>query len=797
MTPIPPTPVADAHAPSPSPMHSPSPRRRHHWLTGVAVVLALLVGGIAICEWMGWPFLRRPLENWLSQKTDRMVSFDGSGQTRWKLRFIGGLRLTTDSFTISNPSWSTMGPMVVARDASLALRYSDLLHMRQGDPLRVKSLQAGDLALRLQRDVEGRASWQFGPQPDSSTQVRERPKMDGIEFDLLEVRQGSAVVDDKIQQLSLLAKFALREAWALPPADEHLLDRAHIQFGKDADPSSASTSSGTAQVTAASPSASGSRSASAQTPKSDAKDPAASGASTDTKFNTAAANGEPGNSASGAATASASGRGDRAADSDGAERRLGVIATAEGHFHDMPIKAALRTTSALPWLSSDPQAPPVGVKLRGDIGRAKLSFDGEVRDLLGSQGLAGRYTLAGPSLAAVGEPLGVTLPTTPPFAMKGTLRREGTLWSTVVQTATIGKSKLNGHFEFNTPRNQKSKLTGELRGSELWMADLGPSIGLPTEPKARPSTKPNRVLPDRQFDLPSLRVMDADVTVNLDRFESGTAVLQAARPLKGHIMLADGVLQIRDIDARVAKGQFAGSITLDGRQPTARWQVRLRVAGVHLEQWLQVERKDNKPPYVTGLMGGRISLDGEGRSTADLLATADGRMVLYWTQGSVSHLIVEAAGIDLAQAVGVLIRGDKDLPVQCGIADLKVKDGRVTPSPMIVDTRDSLVRVEGDLSLATERMKLQAKVEPKDVSPLSLRTPLKLEGTLSDPDISLEKAPLLRRVVPAAVLGVAVAPLAALLPLVDLGEEPDDQTKAALSECNAAFARRAKQGAGS
>lgn len=787
MTPIPPTPAADAHSPSSTPMNPPPPRRRHHWLTGVAVVMALLVGGIAICEWMGWPFLRRPLENWLSQKADRMVSFDGSGETKWKLRFIGGLRLQTDSLTIANPSWSTMGPMVVARDASLALRYSDLLHLRQGDPLRVKSLQAGDLALRLERDVEGRASWQFGPQPDSSTQVRERPKMDGVQFDLLEVRQGSAVVDDKIQQLSLLAKFALREAWTLPPADEHLLDRAQIQFGKDADPYSGSTASGTAQVTATGPAA-----ASAATAQ-----PSVAAASGSARLAVASSTASANATATATATAPADSRGDRAPGSEGAERRLGVIATAEGHFHDMPIKAALRTTSALPWLSSDPQAPPVGVKLQGNIGRAKLSFDGEVRDLLGSQGLSGGYTLAGPSLAAVGEPLGVTLPTTPPFAMKGTLRREGTLWSTVVQTATIGRSKLNGHFEFNTPRNQKSKLTGELRGSELWMADLGPSIGLPTEPKARPSTKPNRVLPDRQFDLPSLRVMDADVTVNLDRFESGTAVLQAARPLKGHIVLADGVLQIRDIDARVAKGQFAGSITLDGRQPTARWQVRLRVAGVHLEQWLQVERKDNKPPYVTGLMGGRISLDGEGRSTADLLATADGRMVLYWTQGSVSHLIVEAAGIDLAQAVGVLIRGDKDLPVQCGIADLRVKDGRVTPAPMIVDTRDSLVRVEGDLSLATERMKLQAKVEPKDVSPLSLRTPLKLEGTLSDPDISLEKAPLLRRVVPAAVLGVVVAPLAALVPLVDLGEEPDDQTKAALSECNAAFARRAKRGAGS
>ncbi len=754
MTTIPPTPAAEASplAPPASPPSPPasgpgSPHRRAPWLKGVLVVMALLVGGVAVCEWMGWPFLRRPLENWLSQKLDRMVSFDGSGETRWRLRFIGGIRLQTDSLTIAGPSWSSMGPMVVARDASLALRYSDLMDLRQGDPLRVKSLQAGDLALRLARDVEGRASWQFGQQPDSSTQVREKPKMDGIRFDLLEVRQGSAVVDDKIQQLSLLVKFALREAWDLPPADEHLLDRATLHVG--------STGHAAASAAATAGSAAASDADSARIAANGARPPA------------------------------------------DADRRLGVIATAEGHFHDMALKAALRTSSALPWMSSDPNAPAVEVTLRGDIGRAKLSFDGEVRDLLGSQGLAGRYQLSGPSLAAVGEPLGVTLPTTPPFAMKGTLRHSGSMWSTVVQTATIGKSKLNGHFEFNAPRNQKSKLTGELRGSELWMADLGPSIGLPTERKARPSTRPNRVLPDRQFDLPSLRAMDADVTVNLDRFESGTALLQAAQPLRGHIVLADGVLQIRDIDARVAKGQFAGSITLDGRQPTARWQVRLRVAGVHLEQWLQVERGGNKPPYVTGLMGGRIMLDGEGRSTADLLATADGRIVLYWTQGSVSHLIVEAAGIDLAQAVGVLIRGDKDLPVQCGIADLTVKDGRVTPQPMIVDTRDSLVRVEGDVSLATERMKLRAKVEPKDASPLTLRTPLKVEGTLSDPDISLEKAPLLRRVLPAAVLGVAVTPLAALLPLVDLGEEPDDQTKAALSECNAALARRARQGAGS
>ncbi|UXH76262.1 AsmA family protein [Roseateles amylovorans] len=780
----PPTPLPAATPASPPSPDSRPPSRPHtralrRWGTGVAAVLALLVGTVLVCEWMGWPFLRRPMENWLSQKLDRMVSFDGSGSTRWQLRLIGGLRLETDSLQISGPSWSTLGPMLVVEDAKLALRYGDLLALRQGEALRVKSLSANDLTLRVERDVEGRASWQFGRQPDSDTQIRKRPNVDGVRFDLLEVRKGTALIDDKIQRLALIARFALREDWetgsigragadSAPLSGTAIAQRLNIDIGEAAKSPAASGK----QVAAA-----GSKGAAS----------ASSGASAPQGQRPAAA----------VAVAAAGSGASAPASATDIVARNGMIIEAEGNFRNLPLKASLRTGSALPWLSSDPKAPSVPVTLRGGLGRAKVSFDGEVRDLLVSQGLNGRFEVAGPSLAAIGEPLGVTLPTTPPFAMNGTLSRDGWRWRTSVASATIGKSKLNGDFEFTAPPNEKSKLTGQLRGRELWMADLGPSIGLPTADETTKPRHAGRVLPDRNFDLPSLRAMDADVTVRLDRFESGTALLQAAQPLSGHIVLKDGVLEIRDIDARVAKGQFAGRILLDGRQPQARWEVRLRVNGVQLEQWLKLQRKPGQPPYVTGVMGGRIALDGRGRSTAELLASADGRMVLFWTQGSVSHLIVEAAGIDVAQALGVLIKGDDGLPVSCGVADLRVRQGRVTPQPMLIDTRDSLVRVEGDISLATERLMLTANVQPKDVSPLTLRTPLKLQGTLSDPNVSLEKTPLLKKLVPAAVLGVAVAPLAALLPLVDLGEEPDEQSRQALSECNATLRGRAKASSGS
>jgi uncharacterized protein involved in outer membrane biogenesis len=108
------------------------------------------------------------------------------------------------------------------------------------------------------------------------------------------------------------------------------------------------------------------------------------------------------------------------------------------------------------------------------------------------------------------------------------------------------------------------------------------------------------------------------------------------------------------------------------------------------------------------------------------------------------------------------------------------------PRAMVVDTKDSTVWADGTLSLAEENMDLRAVVTPKDFSPLALRTPLRVQGTFSDPKISLEKAPLARKVGTAVLLGL-LNPLAALIPLVDTGErQPSGEG------CNALLERARK-----
>lgn len=445
-----------------------------------------------------------------------------------------------------------------------------------------------------------------------------------------------------------------------------------------------------------------------------------------------------------------------------------LFATAHGSYRGKPLSAWLDSGSPVAWIMADGQAAAVPLRLQVRAGEAAFDFVGSLREPLGLQGLDGAFNLSGPSLAAIGDPLGVTLPTTAAFKAQGKLRHSGAQWTTDIAKALLGRSHLNGSFVYDTA-GARPKLSGRLGGQSLWFADLGPTIGTSAEPVATTTPKPGgKVLPDRQFDLPALRAMDADVAIALDRIDLGGAFAEPLAPAQARLLLQDGVLTLRDLDARTASGRVTGTVSLDGRASTALWNVDLNWAGVSLERWIKQTRAAGQPPYIAGALDGRLQLVGRGRSTAELLGSADGRALAFLPRGEISHLAVEAAGIDIAQALGILIRGDKALPLSCAVADLRIAKGQVLPNALMVDTSDSTLWMDGSISLVDERLDLRLQVAPKDFSPLALRTPVHVAGTLSAPQLSLETKPLVRKLLPAALLAL-LNPLAAVLPLIDTG----------------------------
>ena len=443
---------------------------------------------------------------------------------------------------------------------------------------------------------------------------------------------------------------------------------------------------------------------------------------------------------------------------------------ANGRYRGLPAKGELVAFGWLPWSAEEVQANAVPLTLNASIGRASLSFKGSAIDAQHLRGLAGHFNLSGPSLAAVGDPVGVTLPTTAAFRSQGQIARQGERWHVVIDDATVGASRLNGVFDYDHGR-RVPLLSGRLAGTRLLIVDLGPVVGttpVATAPAA-PVKAPGKVLPSRPFDLAALRVMDADVTIAIDEVDLHSQLLEPLRPLRAHLLLAGGVLTLGELDARTGLGQLMGELRLDGRTSQALWDANLRWQGVRVDHFIHQARADGAPPFISGRLDGTAKLQGQGRSTAEILSSLKGRARTDLRDGAVSHLAIEAAGLDLAQGLGVLIKGDDALPVTCAVADLVADGGVFRPRVMVLDTSDSSVWVDGSLSLASETMDLRAVVAPKDFSPLTLRTPLLVRGSFAKPEVSIERGPAARKAAMAVLLAL-INPLAALIPLIDPGD---------------------------
>lgn len=173
-----------------------------------------------------------------------------------------------------------------------------------------------------------------------------------------------------------------------------------------------------------------------------------------------------------------------------------------------------------------------------------------------------------------------------------------------------------------------------------------------------------------------------------------------------------------------------------------------------------------------GLVGAHVRLKGTGNSIATMLAGASGEMGFAISGGELSNLLVEIMGLDGGEIIKFLAGGDQKTAIRCGVASFKVSDGLATSEVLVFDTDDTNIGGSGSINLKDETLNLRLSPRPKDVSILSVRTPIYLHGPFSGPSVSLEKGRLATRAGAAVLLGL-INPLAALIPLIETGPGKD------------------------
>lgn len=412
--------------------------------------------------------------------------------------------------------------------------------------------------------------------------------------------------------------------------------------------------------------------------------------------------------------------------------------------------------------------PEVAMDVSLRAGTTRATVKGTMKDpaRLTSMDLA--LALAGGSLAELYKIVGVPLPATPPYRIDGRLVQRAQVWELRQFAGAVGDSDLSGNFMIDrsrTPQFMKADLTSQ----RLDLADLAGFIGAEKVAPGKVATpQTTRVIPDTPFNLEKLKSADADV-----RFE-GKHVMTEKLPIDAmstHLILKDGVLTLAPLNFGVAGGKVASDITLDSTKSVIASRADVRVQSLQLGKLLP-QLKISKASV--GEMDGRVRVTAHGNSVAALLGSATGDTSLVVGKGEVSDLILRLSNLDLANTLVVLMRGDRNIPIRCMVADLEWNNGVVRPNRFIFDTNHTTLIGEGKADFKNETLDMRLVAKPKGMSLASLRGPINVTGSFASPSVMPDLAQLGLRGMAGAALA-AVAPPLAVVPFVQLGGGQDVQ----------------------
>jgi len=427
------------------------------------------------------------------------------------------------------------------------------------------------------------------------------------------------------------------------------------------------------------------------------------------------------------------------------------------------------------------------VQAQATLGRNKAAIEGTLTDPRSPAGLDLKLSLAGDSMADLYPLTGVLLPETPPYASTGRLigKKSGAIWDWTYRgfSGTVGGSDLEGTLNYS-PRNPRPLLSGEVASRQLRLEDLGPTIGAESNEKkaerGKPQNQPaDKALPVEQFNTAKWGALDADV-----KFTGQKLVRTHNIPLQNiqtRIRMNDKVLTLTPLNFGMAGGDITSNVKLNGQQKVIDAEVRL--AARHL-QIRQLFPKLETMEASVGEVSGDAALEGRGNSVSAMLASSNGELGATVSEGSVSKFILEAAGLNIANLVFVKLFGDRQIQLNCLAGDFVVEHGNAQTRRFVIDTKEAVINISGNVDLAKETLNLDVRPQTKGVRIISLRTPLYAKGTFTNPDVGPYKGPLALKAGAAVALAAAVNPLAAVVPLINPGKVDEVDCAALLKEAN-------------
>lgn len=421
-----------------------------------------------------------------------------------------------------------------------------------------------------------------------------------------------------------------------------------------------------------------------------------------------------------------------------AEKTENIRLDAKGRLQGKPLTVTFEGGSILALREGD---KPYLLDLAAKYGATEVTVKGSALDPFKLEAADLDLILKGPDLSDVFPLLGVPAPPTPPYELKGHLLREGEKWQFTDVQGKVGDSDMAGDITIDYG-GEKPRLTADLVSENLDFDDLAPLVGAPPDTDETASAEQKKaaaqleqqdeLFPHIPLNAEVLETMDMEVKLDAKKVSAENYLPITA--LAGTVTVDGGKAVVEPFTIALAGGSLEGTLSLDSNPNPAVAAADLKMRDVDFKAFFRgTEYFDT----TGGKIGADIDLSGQGKSLAEVMGTSNGKMFLMMNGGAISGLLVEAAGLDLTEALALYIGEDARVPIRCAAGDVEFAKGVAKFDRFIMDTTDSVLYLRGESSLRQQTLIMDIFADAKDFSLLDMDAPVHIEGKIRQPAISI------------------------------------------------------------
>jgi len=402
----------------------------------------------------------------------------------------------------------------------------------------------------------------------------------------------------------------------------------------------------------------------------------------------------------------------------------------KGSYNGEPVKLTGQIDSLARLTSNKPTT----IRLKLDAGGARVRVQGRIKEPMTGTGVKVSLSASGKDIATLSGLFGTALPSIGPYDIAATVVDIKSRWGLKQVKLKVGQSDVSGDVYID-PNTAPVRIVAKMQSRLIRAADFqdrrAPLQRVPSKKKKKQVERlfsADRLSFSGLKDISAKLLLDAKL-IRIDDFAFEQASFTVA--------VRQGRLVLRPARARFEGGDLTLYFNLSSVERRPRFNFKADVKRLDLAR---LAKRLGYAGLVTGRINANTSLSGSGASIRTIMAGLNGHILTTMKGGRIDNKMFARLSGETLSAILPWSSGDKGIPVKCLVAQYGIKKGKLASNVTLLDTDRLLVRGEGGIDLASEKIDFEVAPKAKEARLMNLLVPIRIDGRLAAPDVYADPA---------------------------------------------------------